>query len=327
MRARSWRAGGLLLGALLDRVLADPRRGHPVAGFGRAVELAERRLWADSRGRGVGFTAACVGAAAAIGVLGERLTGPRHVAAVATAGWIALGGTTLAAEGRALAALLDAGDLPAARARLGHLCGRDARHLDAGEIARAGVESLAENTSDAVVGPLLWGAVTGLPGLLAYRAVNTLDAMIGHRDRRYARFGWAAARLDDLANLVPARVTGLLAAGLAPAVGGSAAVALRTMARDGGNHPSPNAGRCEAAFAGALGVRLGGVDHYGGRAERRGPLGHGRAPAAADLRRAARLSQLVGLAATLLACVLCPRTGRRAEQRGRDGRGERGGDR
>jgi adenosylcobinamide-phosphate synthase len=313
MRERSGRARGLLLGSLLDLVFADPRRGHPVAGFGRTAEIVERWFWADSRGRGLAYTAACVGAAAGIGALGERLRGAPYVAAVAAGGWMVLGGTTLAREGQTLAAMLAAGDLPAARVRLGHLCGRDARHLDAGEIARAGVESLAENTSDAVVAPLLWGAVAGLPGLLAYRAVNTLDAMVGHRNRRYARFGWAAARLDDLVNMVPARVTALLAAALAPAVGGSPAAALRTLRRDGGKHPSPNAGRCEAAFAGALGIRLGGVNSYGGRPERRGPLGDGRPPGVADLERAARLSRLVGLAAALLAgltsltCGMCRR--------------------
>src|SRR5581483_2550551 len=131
----------------------------------------------------------------------------------------------------------------AARTRLPALCGRDPDGLSAAELARATVESVAENTSDAAVAPLLWGAVFGLPGLLGYRAVNTLDAMVGHKTARYARFGWAAARLDDVANLVPARATALLTAALAPAAGGSGRDALRTMSRDGGAHSSPNAGR------------------------------------------------------------------------------------
>ena len=123
------------------------------------------------------------------------------------------------------------------------LCGRDPAGLDAGEIARAVIESVAENTSDAVVAPLLWGAVAGIPGLAAYRAVNTLDAMVGYRSPRYLRFGWASARLDDVANWLPARVTAALAAACAPLVGktGPAGV-LRITLRDGGNHPSPNAG-------------------------------------------------------------------------------------
>jgi adenosylcobinamide-phosphate synthase len=218
--------------------------------------------------------------------------------------WAVLGGTSLAREAQAIGRLLDHGDLPAARRRLPALCGRDPDRLDAAGLARAAVESVAENTSDAVVAPLLWGAVFGLPGLLGYRAVNTLDAMIGHHSPRYERFGWAAARLDDAANLIPARVTGLLAAGLAPAVGGSPRHALRMLRRDGGHHPSPNAGRCEAAFAGSLDVQLGGQNVYHGRTERRGLLGDGGPPDAADLARAVRLSRLVGAAAAALAAVV-----------------------
>ena len=182
----------------------------------------------------------------------------------------------------------------AARARLPSLCGRDPAPLDAAGMARAGTESMAENTSDAVVAPLLWGAVAGVPGLLGYRAVNTLDAMVGYRSPRYRRFGWAAARLDDLANLVPARVAALLFAGLAPAVGGSPAAALAAWRRDAAAHPSPNAGPVEAAVAGALGRRR----SAGGRCTRTASSSaRGSARTAArpvDLRRAARLSRLVG---------------------------------
>jgi adenosylcobinamide-phosphate synthase len=199
---------------------------------------------------------------------------------------------------------LTAGDLDAARARLPVLCGRDPASLPAAELARATVESVAENTCDAAVAPLLWGAVFGLPGLLGYRAVNTLDAMVGHKDVRYAKFGWAAARLDDVANLVPARVTALLAVALAPVAGGSGRGALRTLRRDGAAHPSPNAGRCEAAFAGALGVRLGGTNVYQGQAEPRGTLGDGPPPAPADIDRAIRLSRLIMIAATALSVAI-----------------------
>jgi adenosylcobinamide-phosphate synthase len=143
--------------------------------------------------------------------------------------------------------------------------------------------------------------------------VNTLDAMVGHHSMRYERFGWAAARLDDVANVVPARVTAVLAVALAPAVGGSGRAALRTLRRDGGAHPSPNAGRCEAAFAGALGVSLGGTNVYQGRPERRGTLGDGPPPGPADLDRAIRLSRLIAFAATILcaaAAHLLSRPGR-----------------
>jgi adenosylcobinamide-phosphate synthase len=214
--------------------------------------------------------------------------------------WTVLGGRSLAREGMALADELAAGDLPAGRRRLPNLCGRDPSHLDASGLARAGVESLAENTSDAVVGPLVWGALLGLPGLVGYRAINTLDAMVGHRSARYERFGSAAARLDDAANLMPSRLTAALTAAMAPLVGGSSRRAWRTWLRDGHRHPSPNSGQCEAAFAGALSVRLGGTNVYSGRTETRPELGTGPRPAAADLRRAARLSALVGLGALAL---------------------------
>lgn len=304
--ARSAHGAGLVIGAGLDLLFSDPAVGHPVAAFGRAASLLEARVWADGRLRGALYALGCAGAAAGAGALLHAVTrGTRgRVVVVAAATWAVLGATSLAREGRAMQALLDDGDLPAARSRLAHLCGRDASELDEAELARATVESLAENTSDAVVAPLLWGAAAGVPGLLGYRAVNTLDAMVGHRSARYARFGWAAARLDDLANLVPARVTGLLAALLAPLVGGSSHQAWRTMRRDGSAHPSPNAGVCEAAFAGALGVRLGGANRYAGWPEVRGPLGDGRPPGRADIGRAVRLSRVTGLAAVAVAALL-----------------------
>jgi adenosylcobinamide-phosphate synthase len=307
MRPGSGLAPGLLLGSALDALLADPRRGHPVAAFGAAASRAESRLWAASRARGTLFTLACAGPAAATGWGLQRLAGrgpARLTALTAAATWTVLGGASLAAEASAMSRALAAGDLGGARARLPALCGRDPAGLPAAELARATVESVAENTCDAAVAPLLWGAVFGLPGLLGYRAVNTLDAMVGHKTGRYARFGWAAARLDDVANLVPARVTGLLAAALAPVSGGSGRRALRTLYRDGGAHPSPNAGRCEAAFAGALGVRLGGTNVYRGQAERRGTLGDGPPPAPADIDRAVRLSRAVIITATVLAASI-----------------------
>ena len=298
------RATGLLLGGVLDAALADPRRAHPVAAFGAAAARAEAWLWSDSRIRGAGLLAACVTPVAVAGLAVQRLARGRPaatVAATALATWTVLGGSSLGAVALALGQDLEAGDVDAARRRLPSLCGRDPDQLEAGGLARAAVESVAENTSDAVVAPLLWGAAFGLPGLLSYRAVNTLDAMIGHHSPRYERFGWAAARLDDAANLIPARVTGLLAAALAPAVGGRPRQALGTLRRDGGQHPSPNAGRCEAAFAGALGVRLGGRNSYQGRTEQRGLLGDGKPAAAADIARAVRLSRLVSGAALLIA--------------------------
>ena len=216
-------------------------------------------------------------------------------------------------------------DLPAAREILPSLCGRDPSGLGTKEITRAVIESVAENTSDAVVAPLLWGAVAGLPGLVAYRAINTLDAMIGHHSPRYERFGWAAARMDDVANWLPARATALLTVVCAPAVHqvnhaidparacqlrnrpagpAAGAAAWRALRRDGSRHPSPNAGQCEAAFAGALGIRLGGTNVYHGVAESRPDLGDGRTPDADDIRRAITLSRAVTIAATALAALI-----------------------
>ncbi|GAA1298026.1 cobalamin biosynthesis protein CobD [Planotetraspora silvatica] len=295
---------GIFLGAAVDAVVGDPRRGHPVAVFGSRVSALEKRIYRDSRLAGTAFTVICVGAVGGLGLLADRLTRSRplaRTAVTAAATWAVLGGTTLAEEGAHMAGSLESGDLRAARERLPHLCGRDPAGLDAEELARATVESIAENTSDAVVAPLVWGAVAGVPGLVAYRAINTLDAMVGHRSPRYNRFGWASARLDDVANFVPARLTGLLTAALAPVVDGSPRRALAVLRRDGHRHPSPNAGRCEAAFAGALGVRLGGANNYGGRVEHRPELGDGPRPAVADVRRSVRLARAVSYSAVALA--------------------------
>jgi adenosylcobinamide-phosphate synthase len=300
------RAAGLVLGVALDAVVADPRRRHPVAGFGRAAGALERRMWADSRPRGAAYALGCVGAAAGLGAALQRAARRRpaaEVAVVALSAWTVLGGTSLGREADAVARRLRRGDLAGARARLPHLCGRDPATLEVDGVVRATVESVAENTSDAVVAPLVWGAVAGVPGLLGYRAVNTLDAMVGHRSPRYQRFGWAAARLDDVANWAPARLTGLLTVASAPWVGGSPTRTWRVLRRDGSRHPSPNAGRCEAAAAGALGIRLGGVNAYGSRVEERPVLGDGRAPGVADIGRARRLAAVVGLVAAGLAAA------------------------
>ncbi|GGW72891.1 cobalamin biosynthesis protein [Streptomyces griseoloalbus] len=287
-------AYGAAAGLLGDLLLGDPRRGHPVAAFGRAAAAVERVLWRDDRGRGAVHTAVCVGGTVVLGSLAARCVRSSPAASVALTGvatWAVVGGTSLAREARAIARALETGDVEAARARLPHLCGRDPQALDADGIARAVVESVAENTSDAVVGALLWGAVAGVPGLLGFRAVNTLDAMVGHKSPRYRRYGWASARLDDVAGWPGARLTAVLAALAGPDPRG----AVRAWRADAAKHPSPNAGPVEASFAGALGVRLGGTLSYGGRVEHRPVLGGGgRAVAVSDIDRAVRLSRRVG---------------------------------
>jgi adenosylcobinamide-phosphate synthase len=298
------RAAGIAAGLLADLLLADPPRGHPVALFGRGAAALERVTYADRRMAGVLHTGALLGALGVLGVAAESAAvrrGPAVTTAVtAAATYIALGGSSLALVGQQMAGLLSARDVDAARRLLPSLCGRDPAVLDAAGLTRATVESVAENTSDAQVAPLLWAAACGVPGVLVYRGANTLDAMIGNRSPRYARFGWAAARFDDVASYVAARVTAVLVAVCAPVVGGSPAAAVRSWRRDAGRHPSPNAGVVEASFAGALGVRLGGPTQYAHELEIRPTLGEGRVPEVADLARAVRLSRAVQAAAALV---------------------------
>ncbi|ABL03875.1 cobalamin biosynthesis protein [Mycobacterium ulcerans] len=296
--ARQARTVGVLVGYLADLVLGDPQRGHPVAVFGRLAAGLERASYRDTRAAGAVHVGVLVGGVGLLGaVLGRPAGRPWSVAATAMATWVSLGGTSLVRTGREMAELLDRGDLDAARRLLPSLCGRDPAQLDVPDLTRAALESVAENTSDAQVAPLLWAAVGGVPAVLVYRAVNTLDAMIGYRSPRYLRFGWAAARLDDLANYFGARVTAGLVVLCAPLVGGSALGAVRAWRRDAARHPSPNAGVVEAAFAGALRVRLGGPTRYHFELQIRPTLGDGGQPTVDDLRRAVTLSRAVQAAA------------------------------
>lgn len=301
------RTVGLLLGVAADAVLGDPKRWHPVAGFGRAAQRLERVVYRDDKAAGAAYAGVLAGTTLLFGVAVERATRNRPVLrtlGTAVATWTVLGGRSLAVEGAAIGRELEAGALADARQRLPHLCGRDPGGLDAGALARAAVESVAENTSDAVVAPLFWGAFAGVPGLLAYRAVNTLDAMVGYRSARYRRFGWAAARLDDVVNLAPARLAAALTVAGAPVVGGSARGAWSAWRRDAAAHPSPNAGQVEAAFAGALEVRLGGRTAYEHGVEDRPVLGDGRLPDAGHVTRAVELSRVVGVLAAAVAALI-----------------------
>jgi adenosylcobinamide-phosphate synthase len=289
---------GAAAGLALDRLVGEPPAGHPVAAYGRLMTAVEARLWHDSRLWGAAFTAAGVSLGAAAGAavhggaelcFGRDRGGPSGstvAAGTAVATGVAVAGRALAEAGGAMAAALAAGDVDGARALLPALCGRDPEALDDKGLARAAVESVAENTVDAVVAPAFWGAVAGAPGALAYRAANTLDAMVGHRNARYRRFGWAAARLDDAANWIPARLTAGLVAAVRPGAAGEVAAVLRRPPA----HPSPNAAVSEGAFAVALGVRLGGDTVYGGRIDPRPAFGAGRPPEPGDIDAAVRLS-------------------------------------
>ena len=267
------------LGLVADRLLGEPPSSvHPVVAFGRVMRGVERSLYRDRRAAGVAH--ALIGAG--VGVAAGGLVGS---AAIAT--WVAVAGRALGEAATAIGGALVAGDLDGARDLLPALVGRDPSALDEKEIARAVVESVAENTVDAVVAPALWAAVAGAPGALGYRAVNTLDAMVGHRSARYENYGWASARLDDAAGWVPARATAALVAGVRPTSARAVWTAVRIQAPA---HPSPNAGVAEAAFAAALGLRLGGQNRYGDRVELRPPLGTGRPAEAGDIARAVALS-------------------------------------
>lgn len=272
----------------------------------------EHILHRDNRAVGVVHSVALIGSAAALGVgssrVAVRLGAPAEAALIAVATWAALGGTSLSRVGRRMADHLDNEDLDSARALLPSLCGRDPDLLDSDGLARAALESIAENTSDATVGVLVWGALAGAPGILAYRASNTLDAMIGYRSPKYLRFGWAAARIDDVLNLLPARVTGVATVTAAHSVHGSPARALKMWRRDAAKHPSPNAGVAEASAAGALGLQLGGRTQYRHGVENRPTLGDGPSPTAPDLRRAVALStrvqELSAVASAILAVAI-----------------------
>lgn len=301
---RSDRLAGAALGLLVDRAVGEPPAAlHPVAAFGTVMTALEDEWWADRRGRGVVHAAAGVGLGVAAGtVVGSTTAGVASAAA----------GRMLRDSALAIGADLRRGDLDGARAALPTLVGRDPSGLDASGVAAAVVESVAENTVDAVVAPALWGAALGARGAFAHRALNTLDAMVGHHTTRYERFGWASARADDVAAWVPARVTALLVLAVAPR---ARAGIVRAVRDDAPRHPSPNAGVAEAAFAGALGVELGGPLRYGDREERRPTLGTGPRPGPGDIERAVRLENaLEGLLCAALvgaAALVRWRRGRR----------------
>ncbi|WP_066717618.1 adenosylcobinamide-phosphate synthase CbiB [Sphingomonas pituitosa] len=264
------------------------RIGHPVGGFARLIAACERR-WnrtdlPEHRRRifGVVTVALLLSVAIGGGIAIEA------VAARASTGWLVLAlaavpglaQRSLYVHVRPVASALARGDLAAARVAVGYIVGRDTARLDPPGVARAAIESLAESFCDGVVAPLFWLLVGGVPGLWAYKAINTADSLIGHREPRWRAFGWAAARTDDLLNLVPARLSGLL---LCLAAGRG----WRTMWRDAGNHASPNAGWPEAAMAGALGLRLAGPIAYDGAVHDKPWIGDGRPDAAArDIRQA-----------------------------------------
>jgi adenosylcobinamide-phosphate synthase len=282
----------LCLGAvLLDWRLGEPRRWHPLVGFGGLARRVEGLAYGPTelnpgvrRARGVNAVIVLlVPFAVAAWLLGAL---PLLGSAVAVGLlYLTIGARSLAEHAEAVAAALRAGDLPLARERVGRIVSRDTDDLDEEQISRATVETVLENGCDAIFGALFWFVLGGAAGTVWYRLANTLDAMWGYRTPRYRDFGWAAARLDDLLNWLPARLTAFsyLAVGMKPAM------AWRCWREQAPFWKSPNAGPVMAAGAGALGLALGGPARYHGQWQPRPPLGEGLAPRAEDIGRAVTL--------------------------------------
>ena len=262
----------------IDLIIGEPRSSlHPVVHFGRLMKRFEDVFYFDNT---------LAGTLHAVTGISVGLIVGRIIRSTALTTALTVGGRALDRAASDVRVALEHGDLERARQLLPALVGRDPTHLNEAEIARAVVESVAENTVDAVSAPAWWAALLGGAGAFGYRALNTMDAMVGHRSPKYEHYGWASARLDDAANWIPARLTCLLVVAVRPRSAGAIVHALRTQAP---RHPSPNAGMIEAAFAAALGIELGGVNHYGDRREERPLLGFGRRANTDDIARAVRL--------------------------------------
>lgn len=292
----------MLAAVLLDAALGEPRRAHPLVGFGRWARAIERIGYANECSRGLFAWSLAVLPLVALTWLGSHL-------ATAYSPWLALGFDalmlyltlglrSLGEHASPVAGALERDDLAAARAAVARMVSRDTQALDATRVSAAATESVLENGNDAVFGTLFWFALLGAPGAVLYRLANTLDAMWGYRNARYGNFGWAAARIDDVLNLIPARLTALSYAML-----GQTTRALRCWRAQATQWDSPNAGPVMAAGAGALGVRLGGAAPYEGVWEARPDLGEGAAPNAASIRAALWLVQRGVVLWLVVVCV------------------------
>ncbi|SEO41911.1 adenosylcobinamide-phosphate synthase [Luteibacter sp. UNC138MFCol5.1] len=289
----------MMLALALDALLGEARRFHPLVGFGRIANDVERRLYRDDRGAGVvawGVTVAIP--VVALVAFRANVGAPLAFAIDVLVLYLAIGRRSLGDHARPIAEALRANDLAAARVAVGRMVSRDVDALDATRVAAAGTESVLENGHDAVFGALFWFVLLGAPGALLFRLANTLDAMWGYRTPRYERFGWAAARIDDVLGFVPARLTALTYAAT-----GDTSAALRGWRTQAPAWDSPNAGPVMAAGAGALRVRLGGAAPYHGRWEPRPELGEGSPPDATTIDRALRLVDR-GVVAWLVAALV-----------------------
>jgi adenosylcobinamide-phosphate synthase len=316
-----------LLAMVIELCVGYPERlvraiGHPASWIGDLIALLDRMLNHDAATDGVRRMGGVIALAVIVIVAGVAafvtqwllLLLPFGIVANALVASSLIAQRSLHQHVAAVASALEAGDLNAGRAAVSHIVGRDTANLDEAGVARAAIESLAENFSDGVVAPVFWLATAGLPGGALYKAINTADSMIGHRNKRYAAFGWAAARLDDLVNLPASRLAALILIGAAALRRDEAAAidAWRTVWMDAPRHRSPNAGYPEAAMAGALGLSLGGPRVYDGERVDDAPMGGGRWTAnAADIRRALALYRtadaiLIALLVVITAIFIAP---------------------
>jgi adenosylcobinamide-phosphate synthase len=309
-------AGALAVAMAVDAVLGWPDVlfaciGHPVTWLGRLITTLDQRCNREAgspparRAAGVATAAAVIALAAGVGWTVQSMVdvGLERTILVGVIAWPFLALRSLYDHVAAVARPLKVGDLDAARLAVAKIVGRDPAQLDEAGVARAAIESLAENTSDGVVAPVFWGALFGLPGIIGYKAVNTLDSMIGHRTVRHESFGWAAARIDDIANFVPARVAALLFVLVAP----RRLDAMSCMMRDARQHRSVNAGWPEAAMAGSLDVRLSGPRVYHSRVAEEPWLNqHAPDPGAVDIALGLKLyvRAMIALAALLVILAL-----------------------
>ncbi len=301
------RAAGLALGIAADRVFADPERFHPVAGFGRLVRKLERRIYRNDRATGVSFLLASIVPVGLLGCLAQRATRKYPLAEVivtGTATWIALCGTTVRRAATDIAAPLAAGDAASARTAYPRLFFTTGELISDDELPAVTIFAVSECSCDAEFAPLFWAALAGVPGALGYRAINTLDNMVGYRSERYLNFGWASARLDDLANYVPARIAAAVTAACAAMVGASPGSALRVWRRDAATDSSPNSGRLFAAYAGALEVSLVKPARGNKPGTARVGFGSGPPPDGRDALKAIRLSSAAALVAAAGAIAL-----------------------
>ena len=296
----------LLAGVALDLAIGDPQwLPHPVRAVGWLARVSERTM------RATGLPLQIAGVLFWIIVVGvSTLT----VAATVRFGhswctvyWIyaLLACRDLDVEAGRVVHALEEHDHEKARNRLSWIVGRDTATLDEPEMVRATVETVAENLSDGVVAPLFWLAIAGPVGMAAYKAANTLDSMVGYRNERYREFGWASARIDDIVNFIPARIAALLIWIAALLPGFNARRALQITLRDGGSQPSPNSGYPEAAVAGALGVRLGGINYYQGRQSLKAPIGDAVVPLARSIYPRVRVLLYASEALCVAAIVGC----------------------